>query len=80
MWGGGGDEDTIDIRVSRIAGALRLLGEIVNEPGLKAIKGVPFVLKDHCQTDAARQNGSTVSLLRKRPNRCWMLRSVSRDM
>ena len=65
MWGGGGDEEAIDIRATRIAGALRQLGEIVNAPGLKAIKGVLLVLKDHRQTDAAQQSDSTVKSIRK---------------
>lgn len=67
QWGGGGEsgDEPIEVHVSRIAGALRSLGEIVNAPGLKAIKGVLLVLKNHCQTDAAEQSGSTVKSIRK---------------
>ena len=65
MWGGGGDEEAIDIRTTHIAAALRQLGEIVNAPGLKAIKGAILVLENHRQTDAAQMSGSTVKSIRK---------------
>jgi len=65
MWGGGGDVDSIDIRATHIAGALRQLGETVNAPGLKAIKGVLLMLQDYRQIDAASQTGSTVKSIRK---------------
>ena len=66
QWGGGEHVEEHAVRVMRIAGALRQLGETVNAPGIKAIKGVLLVLdKATSQADAASQTGSTVKSIRK---------------
>ena len=48
-----------------IAGALRSMGETVNAPGMKAIKGALLVLQDYRQADASHRSGSTVKSIRK---------------
>ena len=65
---GGGDDTEEQNGVSRIAGALRQLGETVNAPGMKAIylRGVLLVLENGItQADAATRTGSTVKSIRK---------------
>jgi len=63
--GGGGADHDFEVRATRIAGALRQLGEQVNAPGLKAIQAVLLVNLGACQVDAASRTGSTVKSIRK---------------
>ena len=71
QWGGGGDgqgdaEDAgTDVQATAIAGVLRRLGEAVNTPGIKAIKGVLLALNGLPQSTAASRSGSTTKSIRK---------------